>query len=195
MEQKLREEEQQGENQPTQPTQPTQPENPSNPDQPTQPDNPAQSDNPTQTTRPDNPTQSVQPENPQQPNVWQREDSPITPGVTSFTRTTIDENGNVSETYATFYEDTGELQVGWTDRLNFRSGFSDLVNSLGDVQRIAGYATDEFKSRFFSTDEQSLETLYSLSRIASRMGFNIATLQRVEFSKMREAVLWLVFER
>jgi len=82
------------------------------------------------------------------------------------------------------------LQIGWTDRLNFRTSLSNLTGSLGDeVQMITAYVTDGLKAQFFSTEEQRLETLYSFSRIASRMGFNLATLQEVGNR------LWIVFER
>ncbi len=152
---------------------------------------PTDSNTPTDNTPSDN-----TPTNSNSPQGWESTPSLVTPGVTNFTRTVVDENRNEMETAATFYENTGELQIGWTDKFNFRASFSDLVNWLGDsVQMITGYATSGFRDAYFSTEEQSLESLYNLWRIASRMGFNQATLQRLENPRNLLDQLWLVFER
>ncbi len=57
---------------------------------------------------------------------------------------------------ASFYPDTGNLQVGWMTKATQLLGLRSLVNWIGDsVQTISGSISDEFYQDFFQGNEDN----------------------------------------
>lgn len=103
-------------------------------------------------------------------------DSPSTTRLTEFTHV----NWRGDTLTASFYEDTGELQVSWLDRLGqARTHLPPLINWLGSsVKTVSGMITDNLYETYFSNDEASQSTLNVLNKMASSVGFGPGSLEQ-----------------
>ncbi len=108
-------------------------------------------------------------------------------GVSDFTH--INEAGKTLE--ATFYHDTGELQISWMDSLSqARSYLPSLVDWLGEsVQTVRGYVTDNLAT-YFSDEPHGISLINRMfSSVLEGSGFAPGT------TESEGGRLWLIFRR
>jgi hypothetical protein len=95
---------------------------------------------------------------------------------------------------ASFYPDTGNLQVGWMTKATQLLGLRSLVNWLGDsVQTISGSISDEFYQDFFQGNEDN--AMQRLNDMASSIGFGNGDLQLENNPMKLIPRAWVIFSR
>jgi hypothetical protein len=123
------------------------------------------------------------------PNGWEKLDygADNNPAISDFTH--IDEAGNRLE--ATFYHDSGELQISWMDSLNqAKTNLPGLIDSLGDsVDVVKGYVTDDLATHFSSGSRGLASINRMFSSLLDESGFSSGTIES-EGSRT-----WVVFRR